>query len=97
MMSLKHGRIGGTSSARSTSVVGRVLRFALAAFAGLVVGLVALLLATLVGAALIVRRLLGRRSVASVRHTAGRAAPRRPPAVGEVIDVEAREVASGRD
>ena len=97
MMSLKHGRIGGTSSSRPASAAGRVLRFALAAVAGLFVGMVALLLATLVGTALVVRRLLGRRGAASVRYTAGRAAPRRTPASGEVIDVQAREVGSGRD
>jgi hypothetical protein len=85
---------------------GRVLRFVLAAVAGLAVAIVALGVASLVGATLVVRRLLGRRGAGAVRfgpgHAAARtvfrqAASRRTPAGGEVIDVEVREVVSGKN
>lgn len=59
-----------------------MLRFILAAVAGGALAIVALFLTALVGAALVVRRVLGRRAAA---------------AGGEVIDVEAREVVVGKD
>jgi hypothetical protein len=70
------------------SAIAKVLGLVLATVAGLVLALGALLLASLVGVALVVRRLMGRRSLPAVA--------RRRPAAGEVIDVEVREVASAR-
>lgn len=79
-------------SPRSTSTAGKVLRFVLAAVVGLALGVVALLAALVLGTTLVVRRLLGRRGPAVLRFGARPPAPRRAPAKGEVIDVEAREV-----
>ena len=70
------------------STVAKVLGFVLATVAGLALALGAMLLASLVGVALVVRRLLGRRFRPAV--------PRRASAGGEVIDVEVREVASAK-